>query len=93
VPPAILNRRKMGFPVPVGRWLRQAHRAVVDDVVLGPRALARGFFDPAALRSLAAEHASGAADHGARLWLLANLELWQRVFVDGEDPAALKVAA
>jgi asparagine synthase (glutamine-hydrolysing) len=93
VPRAILERRKMGFPVPVGRWLRHAHRGVVDEVVLGPRALARGFFEPAALRGLAAEHLSGAADHGARLWLLANLELWQRVFVDGEDPAALPVAA
>ena len=93
VPPAILRRRKMGFPVPVGRWLRDAHRSVVDEVVLGPRALARGFFNPAALQGLAAEHASGAADHGTRLWLHANLELWQRVFVDGEDPAALKVVA
>jgi len=28
-------------------------------------------------------------DHGARLWLLMNLELWQRVFLDGEVPSTL----
>jgi asparagine synthase (glutamine-hydrolysing) len=93
VPPPILTRRKMGFPVPIGRWLRQAHRDVLDDLVLGPRALARGLFDPAALRRLAGEHLGGAADHGARLWLLVNLELWQRIFVDGEEPAPLEAAA
>jgi asparagine synthase (glutamine-hydrolysing) len=87
VPRPILTRRKMGFPVPVGRWLRQGHRELVDEVVLGPRALARGLFEPAALRRLAGEHLRGAADHGARLWLLLNLELWQRLFVDGEDVA------
>jgi asparagine synthase (glutamine-hydrolysing) len=85
VPPEILTRRKMGFPVPVGRWLRGAFWPVVEDLVLGPRAIARGLFDPAALRRLADGHRRGQADHGHRLWLLLNLELWQRVFLEGED--------
>jgi asparagine synthase (glutamine-hydrolysing) len=89
VPPEILARRKMGFPVPVGRWLRGPFRPLVDDLVLGPRALARGLFDPGALRRLAAAHRAGAADHGDRLWLLINLELWQRMFLDGEDAAGI----
>jgi asparagine synthase (glutamine-hydrolysing) len=87
VPRAILTRRKMGFPVPVGAWLRGAFRPVVEEFVLGPRALGRGLFSPAALRRLAAEHHQGAGRHGDRLWLLINLEIWQRIFLDGEDPA------
>jgi asparagine synthase (glutamine-hydrolysing) len=89
VPPAILERRKMGFPVPVGRFLRGRFWPVVQEFVLGPRALARGFFDPAALRRLADEHRAGARNHGDRLWLLLNLEIWQRIFLEGEDPAAI----
>jgi asparagine synthase (glutamine-hydrolysing) len=89
VPPEILTRRKMGFPVPVGRWLRGAYRPLVDDLVTGERLAQRGLFRPGALRRLADEHRSGAAEHGDRLWLLANLEIWQRIFVDGEDPAAV----
>jgi asparagine synthase (glutamine-hydrolysing) len=84
VPPEILTRPKMGFPVPVGRWLRGAYWPLVEDLVLGPRALDRRLFRPAALRRLAEEHHAGQADHGDRLWLLLNLEVWQRVFVDGE---------
>jgi asparagine synthase (glutamine-hydrolysing) len=91
VPRSILRRRKMGFPVPVGPWLRGPFTKLLDDLVLSPRALARGLFRPEALERLAAEHRAG-ANHGQRLWLLANLELWQRVFLDGEDPSSLSAA-
>jgi asparagine synthase (glutamine-hydrolysing) len=93
VPRPILARRKMGFPVPVGRWLRGPFWPLVEDLVLGPRAMARELFDGRALRQLASEHRAGIADHGDRLWLLVNLEIWHRVFVDGEDAAAVTVAA
>jgi len=77
VPREILTRRKMGFPVPVGPWLRDRFWPVVCEFVLGPRAL----------RRLTAEHRARTWEHGLRLWLLVNLEIWQRIFVDGEDVA------
>ena len=89
VPPSILRRRKMGFPVPVGRWLRGPFWPVVEEFVLGPRALKRDLFAPSTVRRLAEEHRSGAAQHGDRLWLLVNLEIWQRIFLDGEDITAV----
>ena len=42
IPPEILTRKKMGFPVPVGRWLRDDFWPVVQEFVLGPRATAAG---------------------------------------------------
>jgi len=89
VPPEILARRKMGFPVPVGRWLRGPFWPVVQEFVLGPRARARGLFEPSCLRRLAEEHRAGRAAHGDRLWLLVNLEIWQRIFLDGDDVAGV----
>jgi len=93
VPPVILSRRKMGFPVPVGRWLRGPFQPLVNEFVLGPRASGRQLFHDSALRQMAAEHASGAARHGDRLWLLINLEIWQRIFQDGESPEHVMSAA
>jgi asparagine synthase (glutamine-hydrolysing) len=93
VPPAILSRRKMGFPVPVARWLRGPFWSLVEEFVLGPRAHSRGLFDPSVLRRLAEEHRGGQVSHGDRLWLLLNLEVWQRVFIDGEDAAGIMKAA
>src|SRR5207244_2451690 len=51
VPPEVLTRRKMGFPVPVGRWLRNPFWPVVQEFVLGRRALRRGRFDAPARRN------------------------------------------
>jgi asparagine synthase (glutamine-hydrolysing) len=89
VPKEILTRSKMGFPVPVGKWLRGPFWPVVEDFVLGPRALARNIFQPAMLKRIAEEHRSGAREHGDRLWLLINLEMWQRIFLDGEDRSVI----
>lgn len=74
----------MGFPVPVGRWLAGRFRPLLEEFVLGGRAQARGLFHPSALAQMTAEHVSGTARHGDRLWLLINLEIWQRLFRDGE---------
>jgi len=92
VPRDILTRRKMGFPVPVGRWLRGQFWPVVEEFVLGARAQRRGLFAPALLRNLAEAHRAGQAEHGDRLWLLINLEIWQRICLDGEDFAAINGA-
>jgi asparagine synthase (glutamine-hydrolysing) len=39
--------------------------------------------------SLANEHRAGLREHGDRLWLLINLEIWQRIFIDGDDIASV----
>ena len=89
VPDAVLTRPKMGFPVPIGRWCRERFRPLVDEFVLGGRARERGLFDSRYLAELVAEHQDGRWNHGDRLWLLINLEIWQRLHVDDEPVAAV----
>ena len=83
LPKAILTRRKMGFPVPVGAWLRGRFSHVVDEYVLNPRSIERGIFNPGFVRELAARHRAG-ENQTERLWALINFEIWQRRFFDGE---------
>jgi asparagine synthase (glutamine-hydrolysing) len=87
IPAEIMNRPKRGFPVPLDQWFRGELGPFVDEFVLGPRATARGYFDRGALQQLVNEHRRGRAPHADRLWLLINLEIWLRTFVDGEEPA------
>ncbi len=89
LPEEILTRKKMGFPVPVGAWLRGPFRHLVDEYVLGSRAIERGIFDPEFARNLAARHQAG-ENHSERLWMLINFEIWQRRFFDGEDQQITK---
>jgi asparagine synthase (glutamine-hydrolysing) len=62
LPPEILTRGKMGFPVPIGSWLRGPFRAIVDELVLSSRALER-----APVRSLGDPYAGPAASAGERI--------------------------
>jgi asparagine synthase (glutamine-hydrolysing) len=90
VPPTILTRSKMGFPVPFGSWVRGAFRSTLDEYVLSPRALDRKFFRPETVHRIVNEHRTGLCSHADRLWLLVNLEMWQRMAIDGEEPQPLE---
>ena len=84
LPETILNRPKMGFPVPLSRWFRAEFSTLLDEYVVGQRTLARGLFQADFLHRIVQEHATGKADHMERLWTLVNFEMWQRQFLDGE---------
>jgi asparagine synthase (glutamine-hydrolysing) len=84
LPREIIWRKKHGFGVPIGRWFRTGLKDFLCDHLLSPTALQRGYFDDRAVRRLVGEHVSGKRDHGQRLWALLTLEIWHRVFADGE---------
>jgi asparagine synthase (glutamine-hydrolysing) len=83
LPEAILSRKKMGFPVPVGAWFRGPFRSVVDEYILGERATSRGLFNREFVENMVARHMKG-ENHSERLWSLVNFEMWLRAFFDGE---------
>jgi asparagine synthase (glutamine-hydrolysing) len=73
LPPEIVNRPKMGFPVPFGRWMRGPWSSVARDVLLDRRARERGLIDAKAVERLLEAHRSGAANNGDAIWGLINL--------------------
>jgi asparagine synthase (glutamine-hydrolysing) len=83
LPPSILARRKRGFDLPVGDWLRGPLRPMLEDLLLAPTARSATLFDREAIRRLAAEHTTGRMRHDGRLWTLLCLELWLREFPPG----------
>jgi len=56
----------------------------LEGMLLEPRTTDRGFFKPEGVRRLFSQHRAKQRDHGNRIWRLLNLEIWQRVFIDGE---------
>ena len=84
LPPEILTRKKMGFPTPVSGWFRGKYHHVIEEYVLSPRAMERGIFNQDYVRELVARHQAG-EKHEERLWMLVNMEIWHRRFIDGED--------
>ena len=60
LPESILNRPKMGFPVPFAGWTRGRWNAVAREVLLDRRSRERGIIEPQRRRRAAArDHAAG----------------------------------
>ncbi|MCO6008535.1 asparagine synthase (glutamine-hydrolyzing) [Actinoallomurus purpureus] len=85
LPPALVTRPKMGFGVPLARWLRTELSGLSWDVLTDDTARSRGLFRPEAVRELLRRHENG-QDHANRIWALIQFELWCRVFLDPPPP-------
>ncbi len=88
IPDEILDRRKMGFGVPLAHWFRNELRDLPADVLLDRRSLDRGYFRPEEIQRLITEHRESRADHAARLWTLLQLEFWHREVVEAPPGAS-----
>lgn len=82
VPRDVIYRQKMGFGMPVAKWLRGEMSGLLDDTLLSKKFAGRGLFKPDAVARLVREHREGTHDHSWQLWSLLMLELWYERFVD-----------
>ena len=82
LPAENLERRKMGFGVPLGHWFRGKLQPFLRETILAESALRRGLFKPAAVSRLVELHTRGERDYSHQLWTLLMLELWFRRFID-----------
>ncbi|MFO0725583.1 MAG: asparagine synthase (glutamine-hydrolyzing) [Myxococcota bacterium] len=78
VPDEVLDRKKHGFGVPVGRWWEGALAKMIDELLLSEHARVSEYLQPAAIRQLVTEHRSKQREHGQRIFALVQLELWLR---------------
>jgi asparagine synthase (glutamine-hydrolysing) len=81
LPREILNRKKMGFSIPVGVWLKNELRPLVEETILGKTFGQRGYFDAGLIRAVYDRHLSGLSDFTQPLWVLLSFELWARRFL------------
>ena len=82
VPAHVLNRPKLGFPVPIRHWLRSGElldwaQAMVTSSGAGD------LISLSAVRTLLDEHRTGVSDHSRRLWTVLIFMLWHAIFVEG----------
>ena len=79
LPPEVLNRRdKMGFPVPLNKWLAGPARDFAKDTLSSRNALGRPYINNASV----AEGLDREPKYGRKMWGLLCLELWQSEFHD-----------
>ncbi|MDA1265808.1 MAG: asparagine synthase-related protein, partial [Planctomycetota bacterium] len=74
LPRDVLYRKKMGFSVPMQRWIAGPLRERVIAATQGDRLRSLGIFDEQVLHGLVDAHCAGKRDYGATLWSLLMFE-------------------
>ncbi|MCW5652268.1 XrtA/PEP-CTERM system amidotransferase [Hydrogenophaga sp.] len=78
LPHDVLYRPKMGFSVPLAKWLRGPLQQRLRESVLSQRMLDTGYFHREVLQSLVQQHLSGQSDHSTSLWMLIMFDAFLR---------------
>jgi asparagine synthase (glutamine-hydrolysing) len=92
VPREILKRKKVGFPMPYESWMRNEMKDWIRDLLLEPRAVARGYFNRGCIERLLRDDLQF-QNYPKEILSLVSLELWHRAFVDRDRGSFLNSAS
>ena len=81
VPSHVLNRPKLGFPVPIRHWLQAGELLDWAHEMLATSQTDE-LIDIPAVRRMLDEHLAGTSDHSRRLWTVLIFMLWYAIFVE-----------
>ncbi|GAB3133736.1 asparagine synthase (glutamine-hydrolyzing) [Marisediminicola antarctica] len=89
LPAEVVDRRKVGFRVPLDAWFRGDLRDSMWDRLTGAGSFVGETFDRKAVRELLQRHESGTFNEENRIWTLMSLEVWHERFFSTRsiDPA------
>ncbi len=76
VPRTLVDRPKMGFEVPLGRWLRGSLRDWADDLLSEERLRRQGWLNAALVAGCWREHRSGAKNWQNEVWHALMFQAW-----------------
>ncbi len=85
LPPALLSRSKQGFSFPLAYWMKSELGDFLETLFGNSRLAEEGYFQRDYMIELLNQHRRGQVDHNYRLWILLNLELWWRLYIDRES--------
>lgn len=81
VPPHVLHRKKLGFPVPMRHWLAgdELHGWARDQIAASQT---DDIFNKKEVLEMLKEHRDGVSDHSRRLWTVLAFMVWHGIFVE-----------
>ncbi len=82
LPPDILCRKKHGFMMPVGRWLKDELKSWVMDLLSEGNVKKRGYFNYKFIKWVLDQHYRGKQNFDDQIWALIILEVWHQVYMD-----------
>ncbi len=85
LPEELIFRKKQGFASPITYLLADEYTLLFNKFLKSSRLVEENILQGETINKLLSEHLEKKSDHGQRLWLLCNAEIWYRMFIDGVD--------
>lgn len=81
LPDDILYRKKMGFSVPLAKWLRNELKTTAEEKLFKTENGLSNYFNTTEIKNIWSEHQKGIRDHADALWNLLMFELWWQKYI------------
>ena len=78
LPPEIVDRKKVGFRVPLDVWFRSGLREFSHDLLLGNDSFVSSWLERSEIERMLRDHRTGRRNEELRLWTLLGLEVFER---------------
>jgi asparagine synthase (glutamine-hydrolysing) len=92
LPAEIVRRPKQGFMFPIAYWFRNELYPFLQRFLLNASFVQEGLFREESVAKLIADHRHNRQDNHVRLWILLNLEIWRRLYIDGQSVVSVQEA-
>jgi asparagine synthase (glutamine-hydrolysing) len=87
LPHDIIYRKKMGFPTPLRSWLQTQRAEPLLALLRAPNSIVSEYIRPEAVQALIRKQTDGVEDATDRIWRLLNLQIWGKIFLEGDRNA------
>ncbi|MEZ6038009.1 MAG: asparagine synthase (glutamine-hydrolyzing) [Planctomycetota bacterium] len=81
LPADIVDRKKVGFRVPLDEWFRTGLKDFTHDLLLGKDSFVSSYLERGVIEAMVHDHMRGRRNEELRLWTLLGFEVWQRTFL------------
>lgn len=76
VPKELMERPKMGFAIPIEKWMREDLHSRVEDYLSTERIKAQGIFNAQEVERLKRSFLNGKTEYGTKIWYLLMFQMW-----------------
>ncbi|WP_067728013.1 asparagine synthase (glutamine-hydrolyzing) [Oceanobacillus damuensis] len=80
VPEQVLNRKKLGFPVPIKHWLRGSLYTWAKDLIIASET--DHILQKSVVLDLLENNKAGKRDHSRKIWTVLMFMLWHQIYVE-----------
>lgn len=80
VPESTRNRKKLGFPIPIRKWLTRERNDIYNQIT--SNSYIRKNMDIAEIEKIIKDHIDGKSDNSRKIYILLTLSIWHKIFFD-----------